>query len=138
MTEEKTGYDHALLSSVVALTAEWLKQMRPEAAIAGVGETAKAFYTALRDMGGPASARLPEGTQMPSSAAIRKSITPDALISFEDGKGYKSLKRTLSIRGLTPDQYRAKWGLPSDYPMVSPNYSAQRSALAHKIGLGKK
>jgi len=75
---------------------------------------------------------------LPSAAQIRKSITPDALISFEDGRGYKTLKRHLSLRGLTPDQYRDKWGLPRDYPMVSPNYSIARSTMAKSLGLGRK
>ena len=69
-------------------------------------------------------------------AEIKRSITPDQLISFEDGKGYKSLKRHLTTRGLTPAEYRAKWGLPTDYPMVAPSYSAQRSELARSLGLG--
>ncbi len=73
-----------------------------------------------------------------SAARIRKSITPDGLVSFEDGKSYKQLKRHLGALGLSPDQYRAKWGLAADYPMVSPNYSAQRSALAKSYGLGRK
>ena len=68
----------------------------------------------------------------------KKTVSPDAIISLEDGKPYKSLKRHLSTRGLTPDEYRTKWGLPSDYPMVAPNYSATRSALAVKLGLGRK
>jgi predicted transcriptional regulator len=67
---------------------------------------------------------------------VRKSITPDVLISFEDGKPYKTLRRHLSVRGLTPEQYREKWGLPSDYPMVSPNYSETRSRMAKQLGLG--
>ncbi len=70
---------------------------------------------------------------------IRKSITPDYLVSLEDGKRYKSLKRALSVRyGMTPDEYRKKWGLPRDYPMVAPNYAAARSELAKKMGLGRK
>jgi predicted transcriptional regulator len=69
---------------------------------------------------------------------IRKSITPDYLISLEDGKRYKSLKRHLAGHGLTPEQYREKWGLARDYPMVAPNYAAQRSELAKKMGLGRK
>jgi len=70
---------------------------------------------------------------------IKKSITPDYLISLEDGKKLKSLKRHLSARyGLTPDAYRAKWGLPADYPMTAPNYSSTRSALARTMGLGRK
>ena len=73
-----------------------------------------------------------------SSAQVRRSITGDTLISFEDGKSYKTLKRHLSTRGLTPADYRAKWGLPSDYPMVAPSYSASRSQMAKSIGLGRK
>jgi len=67
----------------------------------------------------------------------KKAIKPEHIISFEDGRPYKSLKRHLSSRGLTPDQYRNKWGLPSSFPMVSPNYSAARSELAKKLGLGQ-
>ena len=73
-----------------------------------------------------------------SSAQVRKSITPDALISFEDNRPYKTLRRHLSGRGLSPEQYRDKHGLPSDYPMVAPSYSEHRRAMAHKIGLGAK
>jgi predicted transcriptional regulator len=69
---------------------------------------------------------------------IKKSITADYLISLEDGKRYKSLKRHLSGRGLTPPQYREKWGLPKDYPMVAPNYAQQRSELAKALGLGQQ
>ena len=71
------------------------------------------------------------------SVPIRKSITPDFLICLDDGKRFKSLRRHLTRLGLTPEQYREKWNLPSDYPMVAPNYSAQRSALAKQIGLGQ-
>ncbi len=67
---------------------------------------------------------------------IRKSITPDFLICLEDGKRFKTMRRHLAGLGLTPQQYRKKWSLPSDYPMVAPNYAAQRSAMAKKIGLG--
>jgi predicted transcriptional regulator len=73
----------------------------------------------------------------PTAAQIRKSVTHGALISFEDGRPYKTLRRHLSTRGLTPDEYRAKWGLPAGYPMVSAAYSATRSELAHRIGLGQ-
>jgi predicted transcriptional regulator len=68
---------------------------------------------------------------------IRKSITPEFLICLDDGKRFKSLRRHLAGLGLTPEQYREKWTLPSDYPMVAPNYAAQRSALAKQIGLGQ-
>jgi predicted transcriptional regulator len=72
------------------------------------------------------------------AVSIRKSITPDHLISLEDGRPYKSLKRHLRTRhNMSPQDYRTKWGLPKDYPMVAPNYSASRSALAKSLGLGR-
>lgn len=69
-------------------------------------------------------------------AEIRKSIRPDGLISFLDGKAYKTLRRHLTVHGLDPESYRAKFGLPVDYPMVAANYSARRSQLAKELGLG--
>jgi predicted transcriptional regulator len=70
---------------------------------------------------------------------IKKSVTPDYIICLEDGKQFKSLKRHLrTYYDLTPEEYREKWNLPYDYPMVAPNYAARRSALAKKIGLGRK
>ena len=69
---------------------------------------------------------------------INKTITPDAIISLEDGRPYRMLKRHLATRGLTPNAYCEKWGLPSGYPMTAVNYSAMRSAAAKKLGLGGK
>jgi predicted transcriptional regulator len=71
--------------------------------------------------------------------SIRKSITPGFIVCLEDGKKMKMLKRHLrTTYGMTPDEYRAKWGLPVDYPMVAPNYAKQRSEFAKKIGLGRR
>ena len=69
---------------------------------------------------------------------IKKSVTPDYIISLEDGRKFKSMKRYLGLRGMTPAEYRQRWGLASDYPIVAPNYAAQRSELAKKLGLGRK
>ena len=70
---------------------------------------------------------------------IKKSITPDHLVCLEDGKKFKSLRRHLrSQYNMTPEQYREKWGLPPDYPMVAPNYAAARSQLAKQMGLGQQ
>ena len=80
----------------------------------------------------------PEAERPVPAVPIKKSVTADYIISLEDGRRYKSLKRHLGGRGLTPDQYRAKWGLSSDYPMVAPNYAKQRSELARSMGLGRK
>jgi predicted transcriptional regulator len=70
---------------------------------------------------------------------VKKTITPDFLICLEDGKKFKSLKRHLRTHfNLSPEQYREKWGLPADYPMVAPNYATSRSTLAKNMGLGQK
>ena len=90
---------------------------------------------------GLAGAKAPEqAEERPVPAVpVRKSVTRDFLICLEDGKKFKSLKRHLATSyDLTPDQYREKWNLPADYPMVAPSYSASRSALAKSSGLGRK
>jgi predicted transcriptional regulator len=92
-------------------------------------------HQALNDLGEPAQPSV-EQVEKPSAAQIKKSITADSLISFEDGKPYKTLRRHLTIRGLTPEAYREKYGLSRDYPMTSATYSAQRSELARSLGLG--
>jgi len=83
--------------------------------------------------GGEAVEPAPKEPAVP----VRRSITQDFLICLEDGRKFKSLKRHLASLGMTPDQYRAKWNLAPDYPMVAANYAATRSALAKKIGLGQ-
>ena len=80
----------------------------------------------------------PEKKELVSAVPVKKSVTPDFIICLEDGKKLRMLKRHLmSTYGMTPDQYRVKWGLPKDYPMVAPNYARTRSELAKKIGLGR-
>ncbi len=69
---------------------------------------------------------------------VKKSVTNEYIISLEDGRKFKSMKRYLGLLGMTPADYRAKWGLPHDYPMVAPAYAAHRSTLAKTIGLGRK
>jgi predicted transcriptional regulator len=94
-----------------------------------------AVHTALSNVGQPQEA-APEKFTAPMS--WKKAIKPDGIISFEDGKSYRTLKRHLSSRGMTPAQYREKWGLPRDFPMVAPNYSNARSEMARRLGLGTK
>ena len=81
----------------------------------------------------------PEGqTRQKPAVPIKRSVTPDHIICLEDGKQLKMLKRYLRTSfGMTPEEYRLKWGLPADYPMVAPNYAKGRSAFAKEIGLGK-
>lgn len=86
---------------------------------------------------GPAAPQAAQARKL-TPAQIRKSVTHDAVTSFEDGRPYKSLKRHLARHGLTPAEYREKWGLPPDYPMVAPSYSEARSALAKSAGLGAR
>ncbi|GJD50289.1 hypothetical protein OPKNFCMD_3028 [Methylobacterium crusticola] len=93
-------------------------------------------HASLVALGQPAAA--PVEDHKVTAAQIRKSITPDHLISFIDGKSYKSLKRHLTSQGMTPADYRQKFGLGHDYPMVAASYAAQRSELAKSIGLGQQ
>ena len=73
------------------------------------------------------------------AVSVKKSMNPDYLVCLEDGKRFKSLKRHLRTQyNMTPEQYREKWGLPADYPMVAPNYAVARSQLAKKMGLGQQ
>ncbi|MHC2108417.1 MULTISPECIES: MucR family transcriptional regulator [unclassified Methylobacterium] len=81
---------------------------------------------------------MEQPVKRPTEAQIRASIRPDTIMSFEDGKSYKALRRHLTLRGLTPEAYKAKWGLPVDYPLVSAAYSARRSKISREIGLGQK
>lgn len=95
------------------------------------------IHAAIHNLG-DGHAPVAEEKPVPATS-IRKSVTPDFLICLEDGKKFKSLKRRLATHyNLTPDQYRTKWGLPADYPMVAPNYSAARSQMARASGLGRK
>jgi predicted transcriptional regulator len=133
-----------------------LSSSESDEAITLTGEIVSAFvaYNSLRSAELPALiqsvhegvVRLMTGVAAPSVAepeaatpavSIRKSVTPDFLVCLDDGLKFKSLRRHLSVLGMTPEQYRAKWKLPADYPMVAANYAAQRSALAKKIGLGQ-
>ena len=102
-----------------------------------VPEVIGTVYSSLAAIDG-AENGAPATTAKPA-VPIKKSITPDYLICLEDGKQLKMLKRHLrAVYGLSPEEYRAKWGLPPDYPMVAPNYAKQRSNFAKQIGLGRK
>lgn len=104
-------------------------------AISDLPDIIGSVYRSLENL---SSTAAPQEALRPA-VAVRRSVTPDYIVCLEDGKKLKMLKRHLNTAfGLTPDEYRQKWGLPSDYPMVAPNYANQRSALAKKIGLGSK
>jgi predicted transcriptional regulator len=124
-------------SDFIELTAEIVAAFvaNNAVAISDLSKIITSVHGALSALDAPAAQAAPERPVPPVS--IKKSITPDYLISLEDGRQYKSLKRHLSGRGLTPEQYRTKWGLPADYPMVSASYAKQRSELAKALGLGR-
>ena len=95
-------------------------------------------YAAFERLGRPALTVEQAAKQRPA-VPINRSVTPDHIISLEDGRKFQSLKRYLrTAHDMSPEEYRAKWGLPATYPMVAPNYAAKRSALAKAIGLGAK
>jgi len=94
-------------------------------------------HAALVRVSGGSSEAQPESLK--PAVSVKKSITPDYIVCLEDGKKFKSLKRHLRTQyNITPEQYREKWGLAVDYPMVAPNYAAARSQLAKQMGLGQQ
>ncbi len=96
----------------------------------------RSVYIALCDLSG--EVRVAAEPAPEPAVPIKKSVTPDFIICLEDGKKFKSLKRHLRTRyGMSPDEYRAKWSLGADYPMVAPNYAKARSDLAKRMGLGQ-
>jgi predicted transcriptional regulator len=107
-------------SEVIQMTAEMIQQVHQ--ALAGT----------------TASGPEVKATSVEPAISVKKSITPDYLICLEDGRKFKSLKRHLRTKyDMSPAEYRTKWGLPDDYPMVAPNYALARSALAKQMGLGQ-
>lgn len=96
----------------------------------------QSIYTALAGLG---SEPVEEETPPEPAVSVRSSVKPDYIVCLEDGKKLKMLKRHLMTHyNMTPDEYRARWNLPADYPMVAPNYAEKRRELAKKIGLGRK
>jgi predicted transcriptional regulator len=129
----KTADDELLRMTAEVVAAYVSNNTLPTTQLA---EVISAVYGSLRSLDNqPAEVKA---EPLKPAVPIRKSITPDYLICLEDGKKLKMLKRHLrSTYNMTPDEYRAKWGLAPDYPMVAPNYAEQRSAFAKKIGLGR-
>lgn len=134
MAEQK---DDALSSEeLLALTSEIVAAhvSNNTVAVADLPGLIEQVYKTLSSVGGAAEPTVDRPTP---AVPIRKSVTPDYIICLEDGKKLKMLKRHLKTAyDMTPDEYRERWGLPSDYPMVAPNYAKQRSKLAKEIGLG--
>lgn len=126
--------DVELLHMASDITAAYVsRNSLPAEELPGVIRTIHATLSSVgRDSGGNHNGLRP-------AVPVRRSVTSDYIVCLEDGKRLKMLKRHLrSAYDMTPDEYRAKWGLPSDYPMVAPNYARQRSRFAKEIGLGRK
>jgi predicted transcriptional regulator len=103
-------------------------------AISDLPQLIRTVYDSLTGLSGGATTE-----KLQPAVPVRRSVTPDYIVCLEDGRKLKMLKRHLATAyGMTPEEYREKWGLPADYPMVAPNYAKQRSSLAKKIGLGKR
>lgn len=124
-----------LLRMTTDVVAAYLAQNR-----LGAGELPRVIGTVYASLAGLSGRPSAHAADAPKPAvAIRRSVMPDHIVCLEDGKKLKMLKRHLrTAYGLSPEAYRAKWGLPADYPMVAPNYASQRSAFAKKIGLGRR
>ena len=137
MSEEspqKMSHEDMLRMTAQVVSAYVGNNMLPAAQISEVIKSVYGSLTALESDASEAEVEPPK-----PAVAIRKSITPDFIVCLEDGKKLKMLKRHLrTTYDMTPDEYRAKWNLPPDYPMVAPNYAKQRSEFAKKIGLGRK
>ncbi|MBR0663990.1 MucR family transcriptional regulator [Roseomonas hellenica] len=128
--------DDIAIPDLLALTAEIVAAhvANNSATQADLPALIQNVHRTLAGLGEPSAP--PEEKRQPA-VPIKRSITPDYLICLEDGRKLKSMKRHLMTAfGLTPEQYRERWGLPKDYPMVAPAYSAKRSEMAKQIGLG--
>lgn len=108
-------------------------------AVADIPALIQSVQSAFRRLSDGAAAPTAREEQQTPAAPIRKSVTAEYIICLEDGKKLKMLKRHLkTVYNLSPEEYRAKWGLPADYPMVAPNYAKARSEMATRLGLGRK
>src|SRR4051794_27915582 len=134
MYTEKTSATEDLVELTADIVAAYIS--RNSIGPSALPDLLASVHGALIGLG--ASTAAPETEKPVPPVPVKKSVTPDYIISLEDGRRYKSMKRHLKGRGMTPDEYRTKWGLPPDYPMVAASYSAQRSELAKSMGLGRK
>ena len=132
MTEETTQ-DNMLSLTAEIVSAYVSKNSLPTAALPGLIGQIHQSLTSLSS-----SHKVEAPVALVPAVPIKKSVTPDYIISLEDGRKFKSMKRYLGLRNMSPAEYREKWGLPRDYPMVAPNYAARRSELAKKLGLGRQ
>ncbi|MED5396675.1 MAG: MucR family transcriptional regulator [Pseudomonadota bacterium] len=133
-TVEEISREHILRITVEIVTAFVSHNQQSSAEIPEIVQT---VYNTLSGLANDATKVEPEFRK--PAISVRRSVTPDFLFCLEDGRKMKMLKRHLRTSyNLTPDEYRSRWNLPSDYPMVAPNYAKRRSDFAKKIGLGRR
>jgi predicted transcriptional regulator len=139
MADESTDNSANAVELAAELTIAWLGNPNVRAAAEDVPAFLKSMHATIGELSKPADT-APADTILEHVPAVpvRSSVKPDYLISLIDGRKLKSLKRHLSTHGLTPQEYRERYGLKPDYPMVAANYSAQRREVAQKLGLGRK
>ena len=138
MTQEKFGQHPKFLELAGEIVAAYVANNSvPASELPDFIRKMHGVIVGLASGGASTGADQIDETEKPTPAQIRKSIKPDGLVSFIDGKTYKTLKRHLTANGLDPLSYRERYGLLADYPMVAPNYAERRSALAKAIGLGQ-
>lgn len=134
MSDENNGSRSGLIELTADIVSAYVSNN--PVPVASLAELIASVNSSLSKLG-----ERTESEKLAQAPAVnpKRSVFPDYIVCLEDGKKFKSLKRHLNVHyGLTSDEYRAKWGLKSDYPMVAPNYAAQRSALAKSSGLGRK
>lgn len=139
MAEENTGLNSIELAT--ELTIAWLNNPNNRVSADEVPAFIQRMHSTLNGLAdtGSSSEQPAQQQEFTPAVSARKSLSsPDHIISMIDGKPYKTLRRHLATHGLTPEQYRERYKLKADYPMVAPNYSEHRRAMAHKIGLGSK
>ena len=132
MTENSSADSNEIIAWTADIVASHVQNN--SVAISDLPQLIKTVHDSLAGLTGDSPAKKAQ-----PAVSVRRSVTPDYIVCLEDGRKLKMLKRHLATAyGMTPEDYREKWGLPSDYPMVAPNYAKQRSSLAKKIGLGKR
>jgi predicted transcriptional regulator len=133
--------DNNTVELATELTIAWLSNPNTRTNADDVPAFLKSMHEAVAGLNGSTApeAQAEPAQEYTGAVTVRKSLAnPDYIISMIDGKPYKTLRRHLSTNGMTPDEYRQRYGLKADYPMVAANYSESRRAMAHKIGLGRK
>ena len=132
MTEKPSTESKEIIEWTAEIVASYVQ--KNSVSISDLSQLIKIVHDSLTSLSGGSPAEKPQ-----PAVSIRRSVTPDYIVCLEEGRKLKMLKRHLATAyGMTPEEYREKWGLPADYPMVAPNYAKQRSYLAKKIGLGKR